>query len=162
MAPNQRTTDNEALGRVSAIPLQRHQARASSQPWVPIGTQRPPTTMEWAVRIISDKVKGVSRPAASQANVAFRACVLPLAGGGPARWLALRWRAGYRPMWRGRKRTGGSGEVRASRVTPLNLCALFNHPSRYPLVTVNRAGCRQCSEGSAPIPFAFPLQRLCP
>ena len=29
VAPNQRTTDNEAIGRVSAIPLQRHQARAS-------------------------------------------------------------------------------------------------------------------------------------
>lgn len=35
---------------------------------------------KWAVRIISDKVKGASRPAARQANVAFRADVLPLAG----------------------------------------------------------------------------------
>lgn len=147
MAHTQRTTDNNALGQVDAIPSQRHQARASSQPWAPIGTQRAPNHSEWVVRIISDKVKGASRPAASQASVAPRACVLLLAGAFPARWLAPHWRAGYRPMWRGRKRPEGSGEARASRATTLTLCALFSRPSTCPLVSVNRADRRSYSEG---------------
>lgn len=67
MACTQQTTDNKTLGAIDAIPSQRHRARASSQPWTPIGSQRSPNHSKRVIRIISDKVKEAPRPAASQA-----------------------------------------------------------------------------------------------
>lgn len=133
-SPNEPQTAKHSV-RSMQIPSQRHQGKSlEANRGRPIGTQRsPPTTAKWVIRIISDKVKGASRPAASQASVALRACVLPLAGGPPARWLAPRWRAGYRPMWGGRERPGGSGEATASCVTTLTLCALSSRPLPLPL-----------------------------
>lgn len=134
----------------SARSMQSHHNGTRQEPRAKRGRRSehsaPPKHSKWVIRIISDKVKGASRPAASQANVALRACVLPLAGGFPARWLAPRWRAGYRPMCRGRKRPGGSGEATASRVTTLTLCALSSRPSPCSLVPVNRAETNSYSE----------------
>lgn len=48
-----------------------------------VGVDRNTTASDpskWTVRIISDKVKGASRPAANQVDVAFRACTVSLAG----------------------------------------------------------------------------------
>ena len=141
VAHTQRTTDNNALGQVDAIPSQRHQARASSQPRAPIGTQRAPNHSEWVIRIISDKVRWDSRPAASQANAAFRAGVLLWREDfQQGRWLRVS-EPGTSPCGKGGKRPGRS-EASASRATPMTLSALLSRHPDPPLVSMERIG--QC------------------
>lgn len=104
MLPRRRALNEPQTTKQWAWSMQSHHSGTRQEPRANrgprIGTQRIPNHSEWVIRIISDKVKGASPPAASQANVALRAWVLPLAGGGQARWLVPRWRAGYRLMWK--------------------------------------------------------------